>query len=60
VKELVQKYDIRVIGAGNDGNLSMKPEELTFGTVTVGFSQVLKLTVYNKSKTDLYIDFGLE
>jgi hypothetical protein len=54
------KYELRVFGVGNDGNLSIKPSKLDFDTVTVGFSKILCLTVINKSKTNLYIDFQLE
>jgi len=54
------KYELRIFGVGNDGNLSVKPEKLDFDTVTVGFSKILSLVVINKSKTNLYIDFQLE
>ena len=58
--ETVQKYDIRIVGAGNDGKLSMKPSLIDFGTVTVGFTKVLSFTVYNNSKTSIYMEFKLE
>jgi hypothetical protein len=54
------KYELRVFGVGNDGDLSIKPSKLDFDTVTVGFSKILSLTVINKSKTNLYIDFHLD
>lgn len=53
-------YEIKVIGAGNDGSLSIKPSDLDFSTVTVGFNKTLKLCVFNKSKTNIYIDFNLQ
>ena len=54
------KYELRIFGVGNDGNLSIKPSKLEFDTVTVGFTKILSLVVDNKSKTNLYIDFQLE
>lgn len=54
------KYEVRIFGVGSDGSLSIKPSKLDFDTVTVGFSKILSLTVINKSKTNLYIDFQLE
>lgn len=54
------KYELRVFGVGNDGNLSIRPSKLEFDTVTVGFNKILSLTVINKSKTNIYIDFDLE
>lgn len=54
------KYELRIFGVGNDGDLSIKPAKLDFDTVTVGFSKILSLVVINKSKTNLYIDFQLE
>lgn len=54
------KYELRVFGVGSDGSLSVKPNKLDYGTVTVGFSKILSLVVINKSKTNLYIDFQLE
>jgi len=54
------KYEVRVYGVGNDGSLSIKPSKLEFDTVTVGFTKILSLTVINKSKTNLYIDFQLD
>jgi hypothetical protein len=54
------KYELRVFGVGNDGNVSIKPSKLDFDTVTVGFNKILSLTVINKSKTNIYIDFQLD
>ncbi len=54
------KYEARIYGVGNDGSLSIKPSKLEFDTVTVGFTKILSLTVINKSKTNLYIDFQLD
>jgi hypothetical protein len=54
------KYELRIFGVGNDGNLSIKPSKLEFDTVTVGFTKILSLTVINKSKTSIYIDFQLD
>jgi hypothetical protein len=54
------KYELKIVGAGNDGSLSIKPDLLNFSTVTVGFNKNLSLIVINKSKTNLYIDFDLQ
>ena len=35
----------------------MKPSVIDFGTVTVGFTKVMSFTVYNNSKTDIYLEF---
>lgn len=59
-KKEQSKYEIRIFGVGSDGTLSIKPSKLDFDTVTVGFSKILSLTVINKSKTNIYIDFELE
>ena len=48
------------MGGGNDGDLSIKPTDIDFGTVTVGFNKVLTFTVNNKSKTNIFVEFFLE
>lgn len=55
-----QKYDIRIIGAGHDGDISIKPKDIDFGTITVGFNKVLMMTVNNKSKSNIFVEFSLE
>jgi len=59
-EKIFQKYDIRVVGGGNDGDLSIKPTDIDFSTVTVGFNKVLSFTLNNKSKTNIFVEFSLE
>ena len=47
------------MGAGADGMLSISPENLDFGTITVGYSKTLSVTITNKSDTNLYIELKM-
>lgn len=48
------------MGAGSDGDISIKPEDIDFGTITVGYSNVMMITVNNKSHTNIFVEFCLE
>ena len=49
------KREINVLGRGSDGDLSIKPEKLEFGTVKVGFHKKLSFSIYNPTITNFYI-----
>ena len=49
------KREINVLGRGSDGDLSIKPEKLEFGTVKVGFHKKLYFSLYNPTITNFYI-----
>lgn len=53
------RYDIEIIGAGSDGILSLNPKDIDFGTMTVGFSKTMSVTVINKSNCNLYIELKM-
>ena len=58
-KEIPQKKkyikEIIVKGTGSNGNLSIQPKELDFGTVKVGFHKKLSFSIYNPTITNFYI-----
>ncbi len=47
--------EINVLGRGSDGELSIKPDKLEFGTVKVGFHKKLFFSIYNPTITNFYI-----
>ena len=47
--------EIIVKGTGSNGNLSITPKELDFGTVKVGFHKKLSFSIYNPTITNFYI-----
>ena len=49
------KREINVLGRGSNGDLSIKPEKLEFGTVKVGFHKKLSFSIYNPTITNFYI-----
>ena len=53
------RYDIEIIGAGSDGILSISPKDIDFGTITVGFSKTMSVTVINKSNCNLFIEMKM-
>ena len=53
-KRLFSK-EINVLGRGSDGDLSIKPDKLEFGTVKVGFHKKLSFSIYNPTITNFYI-----
>jgi len=50
---------IQILGAGADGMISISPENLDFGTITVGYTKTLSVTITNKSDTNLYIELKM-
>lgn len=52
------KY-IEFVGAGADGMISISPANLDFGTITVGYSKTLSVTITNKSNCNLYIELKM-
>lgn len=39
--------------------IAISPENLDFGTITVGYSKTLSVTISNKSNTNLYIELKM-
>ena len=52
------KY-LQIVGAGADGMINISPEMLDFGTITVGYSKTLSVTITNKSESNLYIELKM-
>ena len=50
---------IEIVGAGADGMISISPEDLDFGTITVGYTKTLSVTITNKSNCNLYIELKM-
>ena len=50
---------IEFVGAGADGAISISPENLDFGTITVGYTKTLSVTITNKSSCNLYIELKM-
>lgn len=50
---------VQIIGAGADGQISISPENLDFGTITVGYTKTLSVTITNKSNSNLYIELKM-
>jgi len=50
---------VQIVGAGADGMIAISPENLDFGTITVGYSKTLSVTISNKSNTNLYIELKM-
>lgn len=50
---------MQIVGAGADGMIAISPENLDFGTITVGYSKTLSVTISNKSNTNLYIELKM-
>ena len=50
---------IQIVGAGADGMISINPENLDFGTITVGYTKTLSVTITNKSNCNLYIELKM-
>jgi len=51
--------NIMIIGAGSDGSIKISPELLDFGTITVGFSKTLSVTITNSSHCNLYVELKM-
>ena len=47
------------MGAGADGMIGINPETLDFGTITVGYTKTLSVTITNKSESNLYIELKM-
>jgi len=47
--------EILILGKGSDGDLTIKPEEIDFGTVKAGFHKKLSFSIFNPSITNFYI-----
>ena len=52
-KGLSQQIDVRLVGQGTIGALTLEPSSLDFGTVAVGFPAVQEITLLNQSGGNL-------
>ena len=52
--------ELTVLGRGSDGNLTISPTQLEFGTVKVGFHKKLSFSIYNPTITNFYIKLEIE
>ena len=50
---------ITIIGAGSDGKINISPSNIDFGTITVGFSKTLSVTITNKSNANVFIELKM-
>jgi len=53
------RKDIQIIGAGSDGAIKISPDNLDFGTITVGFQKNLAVYIQNSSNCNLYIELKM-
>ena len=51
--------NVMIIGAGGDGSIKISPEKLDFGTITVGFSKTLSVTITNSSNCNPYVELKM-
>ena len=50
---------LTILGAGSDGKIQISPASIDFGTITVGFSKTLSVTIFNKSNCNVYIELKM-
>jgi len=50
---------IEIVGAGADGMIAISPADLDFGTITVGYTKTLSVTITNKANCNLYIELKM-
>lgn len=53
------RKEVKIVGAGSDGLVTINPHNLDFGTITVGFSKTLQLNITNKSHCNLFIELKM-
>ena len=53
LKGLSQQVDVRLVGQGTIGALTLEPSSIDFGTVAVGFAAVREITLLNQSGGNL-------
>ena len=58
-KQQASGSSITIIGAGNDGQISISPQMMDFGTITVGFAKTLPVTITNKGNCNVYIELRM-
>lgn len=54
-----KKYTLEIIGRGSDGVLQMQPQNVDFGTITVGFNKTMQATVFNRSNCNIFIELKM-
>ena len=54
-----KKYTLEIIGRGSDGIIQIQPQNVDFGTITVGFNKTMEATVYNRSNCNIFIELKM-
>ena len=55
----IKKYTLEIIGKGSDGVIQIQPNNVDFGTITVGFNKTMQATVYNRSNCNIFIELKM-
>jgi len=56
---IIKKYTLEIIGKGSDGVIQIQPNNVDFGTITVGFNKTMQATVYNRSNCNIFIELKM-
>lgn len=54
-----KKYTLEIIGRGSDGAIQIQPNNVDFGTITVGFNKTMQATIYNRSNCNIFIELKM-
>ena len=54
-----KKYCLEIIGRGSDGGIQILPENVDFGTITVGFNKTMEAVVFNRSNCNIFIELRM-
>ena len=54
-----KKYNLEIFGRGSDGGIQIQPNNVDFGTITVGFNKTMQATVYNRSNCNIFIELKM-
>lgn len=54
-----KKYMLEIIGRGSDGVIQIQPQNVDFGTITVGFNKTMQATVFNRSSCNIFIELKM-
>lgn len=54
-----KKYVLEIVGRGSDGIIQIQPQNVDFGTITVGFNKTMQATVYNRSNCNIFVELKM-
>ena len=54
-----KKYTLEIIGRGSDGTIQLQPQNVEFGTITVGFNKVMQFTIFNRSNCNMFVELKM-